>query len=131
VAQAVALDALLAESGSPVTAVPYIEVPRDKLVARLAGRRICTQDDQHVYHVVSMPPAEEGVCDIDGAELYQREDDSEETVRERLDRQLPPMFEVVDHYAARDVLFSVRGDQAPETVTDELLRVIGNSRAAA
>jgi adenylate kinase len=130
VAQAEVLDDLLEASGSSV-AVAYIEVPRDLLVARLTGRRICTKDDQHVYHVVSMPPAQEGICDIDGAELYQREDDTEETVRQRLDKQLPPMFEVVDHYAGRDVLFSVRGDQHPESVGSELLRVLGNSRAAA
>ena len=104
--------------------MPYIEVPPELLLARLTGRRICTKDDQHVYHVVAMPPKKEGICDIDGAELYQRKDDSEETVRDRLDKQLPPMFEVVDYYAGNDVLFSVPGDQSPEAVTEELLRLI-------
>ena len=124
VAQAQALDAMLAKLGTAVSAVPYIEVPTDLLLARLTGRRICSKDDQHLYHVVAMPPRKEGICDIDGAELYQREDDSEETVQGRLDQQLPPMFEVIDYYAGNNVLFSVPGDQAPEAVTDELLRLI-------
>ena len=124
VAQAEALDAMLGKLGTAVSAVPYIEVPADLLLARLTGRRICTKDDQHLYHVEAMPPRKEGICDIDGAELYQREDDSEATVRDRLDKQLPPMFEVIDYYAGNNVLFSVPGDQAPQAVTDELLRLI-------
>jgi adenylate kinase len=124
VSQAEALDAMLEKVGAAVSAVPYIEVPTELLLARLTGRRICTEDDQHLYHVVAMPPRQEGICDIDGAELYQRKDDSEETVQGRLDQQLPPMFEVVDYYAGHDVLLPVPGDQSPEAVTEELLRVI-------
>ena len=82
VAQAKALDSMLAKAGIAVAAVLYIEVPQELLLARLTGRRICTVDDQHVYHVVAMPPTDDGICDIDGAELYQRADDSEETVAE-------------------------------------------------
>jgi adenylate kinase len=130
VAQAAALDEMLARAGSAVAAAPYIEVPQELLLARLTGRRICTVDDQHVYHVVGMPPAKKGICDIDGAPLYQRSDDSAETVQERLDQQLPPMFEVVDYYAGTNVLFSVPGDQPPEAVTEELLRLI-NTKATA
>ena len=130
VAQAEALDQMLARAGTAVTAVPYIEVPTELLLARLTGRRICTKDDQHLYHVVGMPPRKDGICDIDGAELYQRKDDSEETVRDRLDKQLPPMFEVIDYYAGNNVLFSVPGDQPPAAVTEELLRLI-NARTNA
>ena len=130
VAQARALDKMLKAAGTSVCAVPYIEVPQDLLLARLTGRRICTVDDQHVYHVVAMPPVKEGICDVDGAELYQRADDSEETVQGRLDQQLPPMFEVVDYYADNKVLFPVRGDQPPEAVTADLLHVIATKNAA-
>jgi adenylate kinase len=130
VAQAEALDALLARAGSAVTAVPYVEVPGELLVERLSGRRICTKDDQHVYHVEAMPPKKEGICDICGAELIQRKDDRPETVQARLDEQLPPMFEVVDHYASRNVLLPVRGDQSPDEVTAELLRVVRARNAA-
>ena len=130
VAQAEELDRMLAKAGTAVSAVPYIEVPTDLLLARLTGRRICTKDDQHLYHVTSMPPRKEGICDIDGAELYQRKDDSEETVQGRLDKQLPPMFEVVDYYASNKVLFAVPGDQPPADVTEELLRLIDTRSTA-
>ena len=130
VAQAKALDAMLEKSGTAVSAVPYIEVPQELLLARLTGRRICTRDDQHVYHVIALPPKREGVCDIDGAKLFQRSDDSEATVRDRLDKQLPPMYEVIDYYAQNKVLLPVPGDQSPEEVTAELLRVIATRETA-
>jgi adenylate kinase len=130
VAQAAALDEMLAHARTSVAAVPYIEVSPDLLLKRLTGRRICTKDDQHVYHVVAMPPKQEGICDIDGAELYQRADDSPETVQARLDQQLPPMFEVIDFYSDHKVLLPVPGDQSPDDVTAELLRVIGTARSA-
>jgi adenylate kinase len=129
VAQAVALDEMLAGSGTSVCAVLYVEVAAELLTARLTGRRICTLDDQHVYHVVARPPRTEGLCDIDGAELYQRQDDSAETVQSRLDTQLPPMYEVIDHYADRGVLYSVRGDADADTVTQDLLQALATLRA--
>ena len=130
VAQAEALDGMLARAGAAVTAVPYIEVSQELLLERLTGRRICAEDDQHVYHVLGMPPKVEGVCDIDGAELCQRADDSAETVQARLDKQLPPMFEVIDYYADNGVLFSVRGDKPAEEVTADLLQVLGTRSVA-
>jgi adenylate kinase len=129
-AQASALDGMLQHFASAEIAALYVEVNPDLLLARLTGRRICTKDDQHVYHVVNMPPAVEGICDIDGADLYQRADDSAGTVQSRLDKQLPPMYEVIDHYADNNVLFSVRGDKPAEQVTGDLLRVLGVSKAS-
>lgn len=130
VAQAVALDELLARRETSVSAALYVEVAPELLLERLTGRRICTVDDQHVYHVVARPSRREGICDIDAAELYQREDDCPETVQSRLDAQLPPMYEVIDHYAEHDVLYSVRGDKPAEEVTDDLLRALALDRAA-
>jgi len=127
-AQATALDRMLKRSGTAATAALYVEVNPDLLLERLTGRRICTKDDQHVYHVVAMPPKQEGICDIDGAELYQRADDSPDTVQSRLDQQLPPMYEVIDHYADNDVLFSVRGDKPAAEVTTDLLRILRTTR---
>jgi adenylate kinase len=129
VAQAAALDELLAGRGEAVCAALYVEVAAELLAERLTGRRICTADDQHVYHVVARPPRREGLCDLDGAELYQRPDDSLETVQARLDAQLPPMFEVVDHYAERGVLYPVRGDVDADTVTQDLLHALATIRA--
>jgi adenylate kinase len=126
----VALDEMLAARSESVCAALYVEVSTDLLTARLTGRRICTVDDQHVYPVWARPPRREGFCDIDGAELYQRPDDSVATVQSRLDTQLPPMYEVIDHYAENRVLFSVRGDADVDTVTDDLLRALTTIRAA-
>lgn len=130
VAQAEALDKMLAKVGAAVTAVPYIEVAPELLLERLTGRRICSKDDQHVYHVTGMPPQQEGICDIDGAELCQRVDDRPETVQGRLDKQLPPMFEVIDYYADNDVLFLVRGDKPADEVAADLFVVLGAKSVA-
>jgi adenylate kinase len=122
--QAQALDALLERWGGRVVSALYIDVDQDELVRRMAGRRICRASDQHVYHVVFNPPLVEGFCDLDGEPLYQREDDEPATVRARLSKQLPPMFEVVDHYTDRGALCAVSGNGEIETITDELLRVV-------
>jgi len=130
VAQAQALDSMLERTGSSISTVLYIEVPQELLLARLTGRRICTKDDQHVYHIVAMPPAKDGICDIDGAKLSQRKDDSKKSAEHRLDEQLPLMFEVVDYYSGNKVLFSVPGDVSPQAVAQELLRVVNTKTAA-
>jgi adenylate kinase len=119
--QAEALDELLAASGSAVRGALYIEADREELIHRLAGRRVCTGPAQHVYHVKWNPPKVEGICDIDGSPLEQRPDDLPETIRARLDKQLPPMYEVVDHYAERGALCAVRGDRPIDEVTSDLL----------
>lgn len=121
--QAEALDSLLARKGGQVAAALYVEVGRDELERRLSGRWVCRQED-HVYHTLSRPPLRPGICDIDGSPLYQREDDRPETVRARLAVQLPPMYEVVDHYSDRGVLSSVDGARPIGEVTEELLRAI-------
>ena len=96
----------------------------NKLMRRLAGRWVCRTDDQHVYHELYRPPRRPGICDFDGSELHQRSDDRPETVRARLERQLPPMFEVVDHYTERGVIVPVNGAAPIEQVTAEVLRAI-------
>jgi adenylate kinase len=122
--QARALDELLRRQGTAVCAALYVEVSADLLLERLTGRRVCSADDQHVYHVTARPPLREGLCDICDAELYQREDDAADTVQARLDTQLPPMYEVIDHYAESGVLFPVRGDRSAEEVTEDLLHAL-------
>jgi adenylate kinase len=122
--QAEALDDMLARREQHVEAAFYLDVARDELVRRLSGRWLCRQSDDHVYQQETQPPAVAGRCDIDGAELYQRQDDQPATVQARLEQQLPPMFEVVDHYADRGVLHTVDGNQPPADVTDALLRAV-------
>jgi adenylate kinase len=124
VAQAEALDAMLDRLGSRVAAVFYLDVERDELIRRLSGRWLCRTNSDHMYQAQTHPPKAAGRCDHDGAELYQREDDKPETIKARLEKQLPPMFEVVDYYADKGVLHTIDGDQPHAEVTDSLLRAI-------
>ncbi len=84
-AQADALTAALRGLDRQLTAALLIEVPDDELVRRLAGRRVCVKNPAHIYHVEFDPPKHEGVCDQDGSRLIQRKDDSEDTIRNRLE----------------------------------------------
>jgi adenylate kinase len=122
--QAEALDDLLARLGGEVAAALYVDVDRDELLRRLSGRWICSASPDHVYHDVARPPEVPGKCDIDGAPLFQRDDDRPATIAARLEQQLPPMYEVVDYYADRGVLSAVDGDRPMAEVTDELMRAI-------
>jgi len=124
VAQAEALDAMLERLPTRVDAVFFLDVERDELIRRLSGRWVCRASDDHVYQAQTHPPKIAGECDFDGAELYQREDDRPETIKARLEKQLPPMFEVVDYYADKGVLHTIDGDQPHAEVTDSLLRAI-------
>ena len=123
-AQAETLDKMLAKQGGSVAAALYIDVDRDLLIKRLSGRWVCSKQQDHVYHETAKPPKTPGVCDIDGAPLIQRDDDKPETVAARLEKQLPPMFEVVDHYAERGVLNTVEGDKPMDAVTIALMHCI-------
>jgi adenylate kinase len=122
--QAEALDALLARRAGRVAGALFIDVDRAILLRRLSGRWVCRASDDHVYHEETRPPREPGVCDIDGAELYQRDDDLPATIEARMDQQVPPMYEVVDYYAEQDLLSTVNGGQSIEQVTEALLRAI-------
>lgn len=127
--QAEALDTILARVAGAVAGALYVDVDRDVLLRRLSGRWICSAAEDHVYHEVSRPPRKAGVCDVDGAPLYQRDDDAPATVRARLDKQLPPMYEVVDYYAERGLLSAVDGDKPVAEVTGALMRAIAQPAA--
>ena len=121
--QADALDRVLEERGRPLSAVLLIDVPDDVLVERIGGRRLCP--DGHVYHVQYNPPAREGVCDVDGKPLTQREDDKPETVRKRLDvyhRETEPL---VERYEKQGLLRRVDGTRSPDEVHDAAARRAG------
>jgi adenylate kinase len=130
-AQAEALDTLAGRLGFRVTAALYVQVEVDELVRRLSGRRVCTGGGRHIYHVDERPSKVAGICDIDGSELEVRVDDRPDTIRERLERQLPPMFDVVDHYNGTGALRAIRGDRPVDEVTEELLRSIAPRASAA
>ncbi|WP_202081260.1 adenylate kinase [Caldalkalibacillus salinus] len=123
VAQAEALEDILAESDRKIDHVVYIDVARDVLLARLTGRRIC-KNCGATYHVEFNPPKEEGVCDRCGGELYQREDDNEETVANRLDVNMQKQQSLLDFYSDRGYLRKVNGQQDIDQVTDDISKLV-------
>jgi adenylate kinase len=101
-AQAEALDAMLADVDEPLDAVLVFDLPVDVLVDRISGRRVCRANERHVYHERFQPPLQPGVCDVDGAPLYQRDDDRPDTVRRRYRLQWESAApEVLEYYADR------------------------------
>jgi adenylate kinase len=111
--QARLLDAVMAESGGEINHVFLMEAPREVLIRRIAGRRICRACGA-VYNVYGMPPREEGVCDQCGGELYQRPDDNEDTVLNRLEVFTRQTEQLIDYYDKKDLLVRVEagGDRA-------------------
>lgn len=95
--------------------VLLLDVGREELIDRLTGRRVCSQCGAN-YHVDFDPPEEPGVCDECGGELIQREDDTEDTVRERLRVYEENTQPVVEHYDDAGVLVRVDGEQTPDEV---------------
>ena len=120
VAQADALDGGLADQGYRVSIVPYISVGEEALVERLSGRWICRQC-QATYHTLFSPPKQVGVCDACGGELYQRSDDTPETVRNRLQVYFQQTLPLIDYYRRSGVLTEIDGEQEVEAVQSDLL----------
>jgi adenylate kinase len=106
-------------------AVVYLDVAEPELVDRLTGRRVCP-DCGASYHVEFEPPAETGVCDDCGAELVQRDDDTEETVRERLRVYRENTEPVVEYYREAGVLRTVDGEGTPDEVFDAIAAVLAD-----
>lgn len=124
VGQAKALDETLAANGERIRAVLYIEVPTEVLIRRVAGRWVCPQCGTP-YHEDTDPPGVAGRCDRDGTQLKQRDDDRPEVVRSRLEKQVPPMLEVVDHYERAGIVHRLDGKQPIDAVTEDILAKIG------
>jgi len=122
-AQAEALDAILEDLGARLSAVISIDVPEDSLVERASGRRICRSCGQS-YHLVFNPPREMDTCDQDGGELYQREDDKPETVRQRLAVYQTQTSPLIAYYKSRGILREVNGDQPIEVVGEVITRMV-------
>ncbi|MGD8604221.1 MAG: adenylate kinase [Anaerolineales bacterium] len=120
--QAEALDELLRGMNRELSAVFYIRLDDDSVIRRLSGRRVCPNG--HLFHVDYSPPETPGVCDHDGLELYQRDDDKEETVKDRLRVYLKDTAPLIDYYRDRGLLNEFDGDQPVEAVTVNLLESI-------
>ena len=118
--QARALDETLGKLGARVNQVFLLEVPTPVIVSRLSGRRVCKSCGA-VYHVVNIPPRAEGVCDQCGGPLYQRPDDSEETVLNRLEVYERQTASLIDFYERKGVLVRINAGTTPQDATAELL----------
>ncbi|MFJ1898430.1 MULTISPECIES: adenylate kinase [unclassified Streptomyces] len=127
VGQAEALDVMLKDEGVKLDAVLDLEVPEDEVVKRIAGRRICRNESAHVFHVTYNPPKTEGVCDTCGGELYQRDDDSEETVRTRLEVYHTQTEPIIDYYRAQDLVVTISALGKVTDVTDRAMEALKKS----
>ncbi|MBC8335524.1 MAG: adenylate kinase [Anaerolineales bacterium] len=121
--QADAAKIMLNEIGEDIDIVPFITAPDEILVERLSGRWTCRKSG-HIFHTVFNPPLKEGVCDIDGSELYQRDDDKVETVKNRIQVYLRRTSPLIAYYREQGKLVEVQGNQAIEEVTRDLLDVL-------
>jgi adenylate kinase len=122
-AQADALEGMLAEFKGQVNAVPYITAPEDVLVERASGRWVCRAQG-HTYHQKFDPPKQAGICDEDGSELYQREDDKVETVTKRIRVYLEQTMPLVEYYRKAGKIIEIDGKQEVEQVTQDLLSAL-------
>lgn len=107
-AQAEALDAMLEELGMPLDSALSVDVPLEDLMKRLTGRRTC-KDCGQMYNIYFSAPAVEGKCDKCGGELYQRDDDQEETIQKRLEVYTQQTAPLIDYYGSKGILKSVTG----------------------
>lgn len=129
VGQAEALDRELGKSGKRVDQVLYLAVPEDELVRRLAGRWLC-RICQTPYHETFQPPKVAGVCDRDGGELFQRPDDTAETVKARLQVFFDQTALLIDYYRSRGVLDEIDGAQDVAVVREQALTTVGRRKPA-
>jgi adenylate kinase len=124
VAQASALEEIMQDLGKKIDYVLNIQVNPDLLLKRLTGRRICKSCGS-TYHLVFNPPHAEGVCDKCGGELYQRSDDNEETVANRLEVNMKQTGYLLDFYGELGYVRSINGEQEIDTVFADIRELVG------
>jgi adenylate kinase len=124
VAQAEALEKILFDKNRSIDFVLNIDVEKEKLMERLTGRRICKQCGT-TYHVIFNPPSEQGVCDKCGGELYQREDDNEETVKTRLEVNIEQSKPLLEFYDQKGYLRNIDGNQDIDQVFNDIDQLFG------
>ncbi|HCD2384651.1 TPA: adenylate kinase [Staphylococcus aureus] len=121
--QAEALNNIMSELDRNIDAVINIEVPEEELMNRLTGRRIC-ESCGTTYHLAFNPPKVEGICDIDGGKLYQREDDNPETVANRLSVNIKQSKPILDFYDQKGVLKNIDGSKDISDVTKDVIDIL-------
>jgi len=123
--QAKALSEIMQELDRTIDAVINIEVPEEELMNRLTGRRICEKCGT-TYHLVFNPPKVDGICDIDGGKLYQREDDNPETVANRLNVNVKQSKPILEYYDNENVLKNIDGSKDIKEVTSDVIEILEN-----
>ena len=121
--QAKKLDKELDKLKLPIEMVIYFKTSLNTVIFRLTGRRLCSKCGAN-YHIVNMPPKKQGMCDKCGAELYQRKDDSEETIKKRLEVYNSQTKELIDYYKEQGILKEVSGDLEANKVYIELSEIL-------
>lgn len=127
VSQAKFLDVYLDETNILLDKVVNIEVDKNILVERAVGRRICKSCGA-TYHVEFNPPKVEGICDVCGGELYQRADDTEETVSKRIQVYLDETRPLVDYYSEKGIISNINGQQSIEKVFEDIVVSLGSDK---
>lgn len=122
--QAEALDNMLNSLNMPLTAALSVDVPFDELMKRLTGRRTCKACGQ-MYNIYFNPPKKEGVCDKCGGELFQRDDDKEETIKKRLEVYSAQTAPLIDYYSKKGILKSVVGTGSIEDIFKKVCDALG------
>ncbi|MFD2445214.1 adenylate kinase [Bacillus sp. CGMCC 1.16607] len=125
VPQAEALEDILSELDKKIDFVINIDVNHELLMARLTGRRICKSCGS-TYHLVFNPPTNEGTCDRCGGELYQRADDNESTVQNRLEVNMQQTAPLLNFYEAKGYLQNINGQQDIEVVYSDIKELLGS-----
>lgn len=124
--QASNLDIFLDERNHSITNVIDIDVDKEILMTRLIGRRVCRSCNEN-YHVVTMSPKKEGICDVCGGELYQRSDDTEATVKNRLEVYDSLTKPLLKYYERSGKLVHINGNLEPDEVFNDIIAAIGDS----
>ena len=121
--QAIALSEFLNSINATIACVPLINVEKAELIERLSGRWTCKAQG-HVFHKKHKPPQQEGVCDFDGSPLYQRDDDKQETVEQRISVYFEQTAPLIDFYKEQKTLMEVDGALPIEQVTKAIMKAI-------
>lgn len=125
--QAEELDKVLSKLGKKIDTVVNIEVNPDILIERAVGRRIC-KGDGSTYHVKFNPPKKEGICDTCGQALYQRDDDKEETVKNRISVYTDQTKPLIDYYKKQNNIANINGEQNIDTVFEDIKAALGSDK---
>jgi adenylate kinase len=122
------LDEMLQERNDRIESVFFFDLPQEEAVARLEPRRVCTQNESHIYHLVHNPPKQPGICDIDGAPLKQRDDDKPEAIKKRVSEYLEQTIPLVELFEDRGIVHRIDATRGIDDVTQEMMGIVNNSK---